>query len=134
APPGQVSLAAASEQALCRPFSLPNTDESSTFFAVLNRACVHAITWSSKIWLTMTHFRRIIRYSPRGRTKRKSVLSHGAERVLHRQIRVFRTMPGKRGMQTLAQILESQARKYGARAFLLDKHGKLWRDHSWTQI
>jgi long-chain acyl-CoA synthetase len=37
-------------------------------------------------------------------------------------------------MQTLAQILESQARKYGSRTFLRDKHDKVWRDHSWTEI
>ncbi|HKV54705.1 MAG TPA: long-chain fatty acid--CoA ligase [Candidatus Binataceae bacterium] len=36
--------------------------------------------------------------------------------------------------ETLAQILERQARKYGHRAFLRDKHQKAWRDHSWSTI
>jgi len=36
--------------------------------------------------------------------------------------------------QTLAQILEQQARQHGARAFLRDKYHQAWRDYSWSQI
>jgi long-chain acyl-CoA synthetase len=35
---------------------------------------------------------------------------------------------------TLAQAFERQARKYGARVLLKDKHEKAWRDHSWTEV
>ena len=35
---------------------------------------------------------------------------------------------------TIAQTFEQQARKYGARAFLKEKHEKTWHDHSWTSI
>ena len=35
---------------------------------------------------------------------------------------------------TIAQTFEQQAQKYGARAFLKDKHQKTWRDHSWTSL
>ena len=35
---------------------------------------------------------------------------------------------------TLAQLFERQAIKYGARTFLKDKHGKAWRDHSWSGV
>ena len=35
---------------------------------------------------------------------------------------------------TIAQTFEQQAAKYGARAFLKDKHQKAWRDHSWTSF
>jgi long-chain acyl-CoA synthetase len=35
---------------------------------------------------------------------------------------------------TLAQIFEQQARKYGARTFLRDKHQKVWHEHSWNEI
>jgi long-chain acyl-CoA synthetase len=36
--------------------------------------------------------------------------------------------------QTLAQILEQQARRYGSRVFLRDKSNRHWRDHSWSII
>ncbi len=36
--------------------------------------------------------------------------------------------------QTLAQILEQQARKYDTRVFLRDKSNRLWRDHSWSSV
>src|ERR1700730_4644441 len=35
---------------------------------------------------------------------------------------------------TIAQTFEQQARKYGTRAFLKDKHQKTWRDHSWSGL
>ncbi len=35
---------------------------------------------------------------------------------------------------TLAEMFERQARKLGARPVLKSKHGKEWRDHSWTEI
>jgi long-chain acyl-CoA synthetase len=35
---------------------------------------------------------------------------------------------------TVSQTFEQQAAKYGARAFLKDKHQKAWRDHSWTSL
>jgi long-chain acyl-CoA synthetase len=35
---------------------------------------------------------------------------------------------------TIARNFEQQAQKYGARAFLKDKHQKVWRDHSWTTL
>jgi long-chain acyl-CoA synthetase len=35
---------------------------------------------------------------------------------------------------TLAKAFERQALRYGARAFLSDKHNKTWRDHSWTDV
>ncbi|MGD1026739.1 AMP-dependent synthetase/ligase [Candidatus Binatus soli] len=35
---------------------------------------------------------------------------------------------------TLSQAFEAQAQKNGARAFLKDKPGKVWTDHSWTEI
>ncbi len=35
---------------------------------------------------------------------------------------------------TIAQTFEQQAARYGARAFLKDKHQKTWRDHSWTSL
>jgi len=35
---------------------------------------------------------------------------------------------------TLAQLFERQARKYGDRALLKDKHQKQWRDHSWRDL
>jgi long-chain acyl-CoA synthetase len=36
--------------------------------------------------------------------------------------------------QTLAQILEQQARRYDSRVFLRDKFNKRWRDHSWQSV
>jgi long-chain acyl-CoA synthetase len=35
---------------------------------------------------------------------------------------------------TIAQIFEKQAEKYGERAFLKDKKGKTWQDHSWASL
>ncbi len=35
---------------------------------------------------------------------------------------------------TLSQAFEAQAQKHGARVFLKDKPGKVWTDHSWTEI
>ena len=35
---------------------------------------------------------------------------------------------------TLAQLFERQARKYGERCLLKDKHHKQWRDHSWRDL
>ncbi len=35
---------------------------------------------------------------------------------------------------TISQVFEARAHKYGARAFLRDKPGKVWTDHSWTEI
>ena len=35
---------------------------------------------------------------------------------------------------TISQVFEARAHKYGARAFLKDKPGKVWTDHSWTEI
>ena len=35
---------------------------------------------------------------------------------------------------TLSQVFEAQVRKHGARVFLKDKPGKVWTDHSWTEI
>ncbi len=35
---------------------------------------------------------------------------------------------------TLSQVFEAQAQKYGARAFLKDKPGKVWTDHSFGEI
>src|ERR1700676_457830 len=35
---------------------------------------------------------------------------------------------------TIALTFEQQAQKYGARAFLKDKHQKAWRDHSWSGL
>ncbi len=35
---------------------------------------------------------------------------------------------------TIAQVFEKQAEKYGARAFLKDKTGKTWLDHSWSSL
>jgi len=35
---------------------------------------------------------------------------------------------------TIAETFEQQSQKYGARAFLKDKHQKTWRDHSWTSL
>jgi long-chain acyl-CoA synthetase len=35
---------------------------------------------------------------------------------------------------TIAQTFEQQARKYGPRALLKSKQGKVWRDHSWNEI
>ena len=35
---------------------------------------------------------------------------------------------------TIAQTFEQQARKYGTRQFLKDKHQKTWRDHSWDAL
>ena len=35
---------------------------------------------------------------------------------------------------TLSQVFEAQAQKHGARVFLKDKPGKVWTDHSWTEI
>ena len=39
-----------------------------------------------------------------------------------------------RAASTLPESFETQARKYGARAFLKDKRDKVWTDHSWTEI
>src|SRR5215469_10839881 len=36
--------------------------------------------------------------------------------------------------ETLAEILEQQARRFGSRVFLRDKFRRSWRDHSWTSI
>lgn len=36
--------------------------------------------------------------------------------------------------QTLAQILEQQARRYDSRVFLRDKSNRRWRDHSWSSV
>jgi long-chain acyl-CoA synthetase len=36
--------------------------------------------------------------------------------------------------QTLAQVLERQARRYGLRVFLRDKSHRSWRDHSWSSV
>ncbi|HEY9158473.1 long-chain fatty acid--CoA ligase [Candidatus Binatus sp.] len=35
---------------------------------------------------------------------------------------------------TISQAFEARAQKYGARVFLKDKPGKVWTDHSWTEI
>jgi long-chain acyl-CoA synthetase len=35
---------------------------------------------------------------------------------------------------TISQVFEARAHKYAARAFLKDKPGKVWTDHSWTEI
>src|SRR5208282_53810 len=35
---------------------------------------------------------------------------------------------------TLSQAFEAQAQKHAARVFLKDKPGKVWTDHSWTEI
>ncbi len=35
---------------------------------------------------------------------------------------------------TIAQTFEQQARKYGTRQFLKDKHQKAWRNHSWDAL
>ncbi len=35
---------------------------------------------------------------------------------------------------TLAELFSAQAKRLGARAFLRDKVGKVWRDHSWNGI
>jgi long-chain acyl-CoA synthetase len=35
---------------------------------------------------------------------------------------------------TLSQSFEAQANKHAARAFLKDKRGKVWTDHSWTEV
>jgi len=35
---------------------------------------------------------------------------------------------------TISQAFEAQVQKHGARAFLKDKPGKVWTDHSWTEI
>jgi long-chain acyl-CoA synthetase len=40
----------------------------------------------------------------------------------------------KSSEQTLAQVLEEQARIYDARAFLRNKVNKTWREHSWTMV
>ena len=39
-----------------------------------------------------------------------------------------------RAASTLPESFETQARKYGARAFLKDKRNKVWTDHSWTEV
>jgi long-chain acyl-CoA synthetase len=36
--------------------------------------------------------------------------------------------------QSLAQILEEQARRYGSRVFLRDKSDHRWQDHSWRSV
>src|ERR1700730_9727200 len=36
--------------------------------------------------------------------------------------------------QTLAQILEQQARRYDSRVFLRNKSDRRWHDHSWSSI
>jgi long-chain acyl-CoA synthetase len=38
------------------------------------------------------------------------------------------------GPATLPEAFESQAKKYGARAFLKNKRDKVWTDHSWNEI
>lgn len=35
---------------------------------------------------------------------------------------------------TLAQAFSAQAERFGERAFLKDKLGKVWRDHSWSEV
>jgi long-subunit acyl-CoA synthetase (AMP-forming) len=35
---------------------------------------------------------------------------------------------------TLAELFSAQAKRLGDRAFLRDKVGKAWRDHSWNDI
>ena len=35
---------------------------------------------------------------------------------------------------TIGQVFETQARKHGSRAFLKNKRGKVWRDHSWQEV
>ena len=35
---------------------------------------------------------------------------------------------------TLAHVFDSQARKYRSRTLLKQKHDKMWRDFSWSEI
>src|SRR5271163_506267 len=36
--------------------------------------------------------------------------------------------------ETLAQVFERQAIRYGARAFLTEKHDRAWHEHSWRDL